>query len=88
MYLGKKPLTRSGWGAEGKRLLRLKNGKEGLKLEEVDKVLWRDGHEAAARVVGCARVSTVLEYSGQPNRYQGSREAVTPAVTCDNGSRM
>lgn len=33
---------------------------EGLKLEEVDKVLRRDRHEAAVRVVGCAGVATVL----------------------------
>lgn len=38
---------------------------EGLELEEVDKVLWRDGHEAAVWVVGCARMATVLEHSQQ-----------------------
>lgn len=34
---------------------------EGLELEEVDKVLRRDGHEAAVWVVGCAWMATVLE---------------------------
>jgi len=33
---------------------------EGLEFEEVDKVLRRDGHEAAVGIVGCARVATVL----------------------------
>lgn len=40
---------------------------EGLELEEVDKVLWGDGHEAAVGVVGCAWMATVLEHSQQPN---------------------
>lgn len=34
---------------------------EGLKPEEVNKVLRRDRHEAAVWVVGCAGVATVLE---------------------------
>lgn len=75
-----------GLGNEGKRLIHLKNGMEGLKLEEVDKMLRRDGHEAAVRIVGCARVAAVLKHSGQPNSYQGSRGAETHAVTCDTGA--
>lgn len=39
---------------------------EGLELEEVDKVLWGDGHEAAVGVVGCAWMAPVLEHSQQP----------------------
>lgn len=54
-----------GFRAEGKRTRRLKSSMEGLELEEVDKVLWRDGHEAAVWVVGCARMATVLEHSQQ-----------------------
>lgn len=38
---------------------------EGLELEEVDKVLRRDGHEAAVGVNGRARMATVLEHSQQ-----------------------
>lgn len=36
-----------------------------LKPEEVDEVLRRDGHEAAVRVVGRTRMTTVLEHSRQ-----------------------
>lgn len=31
-----------------------------LELEEVNKVLWRDWHEAAVWIVGCARMAAVL----------------------------
>lgn len=36
-------------------------GLEGLELEEVDKMLRRDGHKAAFWVVGCAWMATVLK---------------------------
>lgn len=45
---------------ESKRTLRLKINMEGLELEEFDKVLRRNGHEAAVRIDGCARMATVL----------------------------
>lgn len=45
---------------------------EGLEFEEVNKVLRRDGHEAAVWIVGCARVATVLEDSQQANHYHES----------------
>lgn len=38
----------------------MKSNVEGLELEEVDKVLRRDGHQAAVWIVGCARVAKVL----------------------------
>lgn len=41
-------------------MLQVKNSMEGLKLEQVDKVLRRDGHQAAVWIVGCARVAKVL----------------------------
>ena len=78
--MGKKKSRTHSWvGIEGKQMLHSKNN-GGLKLEEVDKVLWRDGHEAAVWIVGCAWMATVLEHSKQPNCYRESREAVTHAV--------
>lgn len=41
-------------------MLLLKNSVEGSELEEVDKVLRRNGHEAAVWIGGCAWMATVL----------------------------
>lgn len=38
----------------------MKSNEEVSELKQVDKVLWRDRHEAAVWIVGCARMATVL----------------------------
>lgn len=38
----------------------MKTNTEGLGLEEVDEVLWRNGYEAAVWIVGSAWMATVL----------------------------
>lgn len=43
------------------------NSSEVLEPEEVDKVLRRDGREAAVGVVGCAWMAAVLEHNKKPH---------------------